>query len=75
MFSLNYQCFQQLKPGVTSADLLFGRNIRLQVRPSLENDEHAKQENWPGFKTKEHFSMYNNNYGLILYYKIIKFSL
>ena len=26
------------------------------MRPSLENEVHAKQKNWPGFKIKERFS-------------------
>ena len=39
------------------------------MRPSLENEVHAKQENWPGFNTKERFSstigtsVYARNYG------------
>ena len=40
------------------------------MRPFLENEVRAKQENWPGFKTKERFSSeictseYARNYGV-----------
>ena len=71
-FLLNYRCSPQSTTGCAPAELLFGRNIRSRldlVRPSLENEVHAKQKNWPGFKTKEQFSpeigtsVYARNYG------------
>ena len=71
-FLLNYLRSPQSTTGCAPAELLFGRNIRSRldsVRPSLENKVHAKQENWPGFKTKEWFSpkigisVYARNYG------------
>ena len=71
-FLLNYRRSPQSATGCAPTELLFGRNIRSRLnlaRPSLENKVHAKQKNWPGFKTKERFSaetgssVYARNYG------------